>query len=325
MSFCTCSLVGLNGNTGINDNAKTFGETKAILVMRRKAKDGTPNQITSADLVAGKLPQSFLDEKLHHVDPTKRWYLLKFETVESVRDAPNTSQQGVGVNRILSQGNRPFRGTMYKPQETYHRNLAKLGKCSANLGFMKIDACGSLGGELKEGSTVLKPIPIGQNTWYIDSPSGTEAEDPLITVDFQYDRLFQDANFDMIPNESITDESGYLLSEAMGLQNVYVGFTVTSATEATLIFNLESGNFPNSAGVPGIDASDIELSNKTASTTVSLTSLTPTSTDGVYTAVFPSQTAGDVLTPVQTASGTNPNVYAKELLEFQKDVTDVAQ
>lgn len=302
--FCGCGAGGANANTGTNSGALTYKDTRGLLLMYRVADDGTENKVTESDFVNGVLPQSFVDGKLNHSDPSKRWYLIRGidDFTNDIAD-PNTEQLGDGNARITSLGTRTVNATIYNPQESYTRNLDKLS--CRELAYYGVDSCGTLGGEWLEGSTDFSPIPIARDTFYARLMYGNQAQKSKVMIQFENDRIFSDTDFDIIPDGAIGSGNDYLAKSAMSLTNMNVSVATISATGFVATLTAEAGNFNKSIKGNGWGASDFALYNNTSDAVVVITSATETATGtGVYTFVIPSQTSLDNLTLSGAITGT---------------------
>jgi hypothetical protein len=306
---CACGISGAESNLGFQSGALTFRFAKRFLIMRKYDKGGNLNNIKSTDLVAGKLPASFLTEKLYNSDPSKRWLLTpELDEVTDVRDAPITEQTGNSVERIVDLGNRSITANFLTPQEGYLRNLEKL-ECQ-DLAFYMIDNCGTIGGEWLEGGTILSPLPIGKDTFYAMPMPGTQSTKSKIQIQFQLDRTFADGDFDILPNGAIADGNEWLLRSGRSLQNVRVAISGISTTGFTAALTIDGGNYNKSIKAVGWTTSNFALYNNTDAGAVVITSATETvvGESGVYTFVIPSQTALDNLT---LSGAIASNVFVK--------------
>ena len=311
--FCGCGG-GLHGNTGIAPNAFTFKNIKGILLVPLVALDGTKNVIEESDFVDGKLPQSFINEKLAHADYSKRWYLIKdFEsTPTNERADPITEQVGNGNNRITDLGIRSLVATKQKENESEQRNYERLACLS--LGVYQIDRCGTLQGYAKSGATQFKPLPLGQ--FYTKPLPATESTTAQIQIQYEIKQTVADGDFDIIPSEFVTDTDGYLLDEAESLQNMLVEITSPTTTGFTAKLSVEAGNYVKRLNGTGWATSDFALQNKTTGSPIVITSATETvAGSGEYAFVIPAQTSSDVVVLSGAVSG---NVYVKTPYELQE-------
>ena len=102
LEICDCSNITL-GDIGRPGCKVSWKVLSGMIFMFTKDSDGNRNKIDIADT----LDQAYLDAKINHVDPTKRWYLTgQLYTIEGERAESNKFEASNGDLFKLSQGVR---------------------------------------------------------------------------------------------------------------------------------------------------------------------------------------------------------------------------
>lgn len=309
--FCGCGNSGKNANTGASKSILHLKRPALYILVQKFADDGTKNVINASDFVNGQLPAAFINGKLNHVDPSKRWYPVKdLRGVTNVREAPNVQGFDAGQNNIItSEGLRTVNATTISGNARYKNNLDKLA-CEG-LAFFEVDECGAIGGELeKSNEQILLPHPIAKRTFYTNLVKAQGTDGQTLAIQFEYDQISADARESIIPDNHI--ESDALDME--GLLNLIPAFSNITTTGFTLELFLEYGGFESAQKQTGLVAADFTLQNITTDAAVSIDTMTETSTKGVYEVTFAAQTSADVLELRQAFTGDK---YDKEGFELE--------
>ncbi len=313
--FCACTDTGANGNTGKSSASLQLKRASLYFLMYRFADDGTKNVINASDFINGVLPDTYIQEKINHIDPSKRWYpVIDLRAVTDVRAEPNTQSFDGGQNNIItSEGLRVINATVIDANAKYKKNLDKLA-CN-QLAYFMIDECGALGGETaKSDETILEPHPIAKKTFYVNLTRAQGTDGQTLLIQWEVDQISQDANECIAPAGSVETD----LLEVNGLLNLIATVSSISITGFTVALALEYGGFASKKAVSGLVAADFTIFNLTTDSAVVISTFTETSTAGTYDVTFAAQTAADVLELRQAFTG---NKYDKE--GFELDVPTI--
>lgn len=317
--FCACAQTQTNGNTGTSNAALQLKRPSCYYFVPTFADDGTKNVILSTDFDAnGKLPALFIEEKLNHADPSKRWYPVpNLRTTTNERADPETQSFDGGQNAVITaEGVRTVNATVIDANAKYKNNLDRLS-CKYRLSFFEIDECGSMGGEESANdSTIFEPHPIARKNFYtkLVKAQGTDAQTLMLM--FEYDQKSEDGKECIIPASAIDAE----LCDEEGLLNLLVGYSAIANAAFTATLKLEYGGFGGNIAQTGLVAADFVLKDLTAGVDIAITSVTE-SPDGTYAFVTAAMTAGNTMQLQIADDGTK---YTKPFEIQSKTFTAVA-
>ena len=184
-----CSCDGGIGNLGVPGCVETFGLSFRDIFMNTTAKDGTRNSIKSSDLVNGKVPASFLLEKLNEPDPSKRWYITpdNYEEVAPARTDRQTVESATGTIKSLRNGVKTFLGELWDVPSQWS---AKLNKASCNqISVFKIDEGGAMAGVSSNDGLEFFPLTIQKGSLNAESFDATPAKSAYTSVTYQLSRI----------------------------------------------------------------------------------------------------------------------------------------
>ena len=294
MEFCACEGSILNTRTPDKQRVATSGVK--FIAVRRKADDGTFNQIVATDTI----DEAYLLAKINDEDESKRWYPIgEFRNQEDVRADAVTETLSSGENILTQQGLRTYLGWLINYAPVYIKAL-KSFKCF-DFGVYIIDDCGSLTGSITKDGTALRPIRINNNNWNPTYVKGTPSVSAKIQLAFEFSQLEVDEDLRIIADDEMTAE----LLEAEGLLPLKAAISAEATTGfvAALTVDFDSFIVGSETVVPAWLAADFAILNKTTNTAVVITSVTE-APEGTYTFVIPAQSPADVLelTNVKTSA-----------------------
>ena len=313
--FCACGEGGVNGNTGRSSAELVQSQTFGYFLFPAFADDGTENVINANDFQGGKLPATFIQQKINEADESKRWRpILDFKSTTNERADPNTEQPTGGNAQITDLGVRSLMGQIWNTSPKLKKNLVKLA-CK-KLAFIYIDRCGTIWGNVSDSEPeVFRGILIADRTFESRYVAPTEGVVAKIDIMFEVDQIEDDGNLCAIPAGAI--ESNLL--KVNGLLNALVTITSPTTTGFTAKINLEYGGFANIEPVTGLVLADFLVTNLTANAVVVPTSVTESLVNkGSYDFVLPAQTANDVvsLSGAVVSGGALDGSYLKQGFEI---------
>lgn len=298
MSGATCTCFSGRSPLGLPSCVSSFGKDTTLITMDERASDGTYNEIALTDLVDGKLPQSFIDAKLNHADPTKLWSMsAQFNIVDPVR-AETIKEEIGGKPFPVRPGNLIWTGTIVAPP-AYLKAL-ETHTCGTNRVFFTVDAAGNLKGKKvlnSAGEWVLRGRKIENGTMDPMYNEGTKDEKEKVMLSFMVAETEKDSDFSFL-------SVGSMSFNFHSLQQIYVTVLKFEETLTTTEFVFSASNQFGSFGkenhVTGLLVADVDFYNETTLASITLTSLVetePTDTAaGYYTATAAApQTGGDVI------------------------------
>jgi len=313
--FCACGGDNTNGNTGKSVSALQLKRPSCYIFMATTANDGTKNTILESDFSNGVLPELFIQQKINHIDPSKRWYIVQdLRSVTNERADPERQSFDGGQNTVITaEGLRTVLATVVDANARYKKNLDRLA-CKYPLSFFEVDECGSLGGtENPKDSTIFEPHAIAKKTFYAKLMKAQGSDSQTLQISFEYSDVEDDADEDIIPSNSL----GVDLCKEDSLLNLLVSYSGIANTAFTATLNLEYGGFP-SIVQSGLLVADFKLLDTVTGLPVSLTSVTE-SPKGTYAFVSDAMTAGNAMQLQIADDGTK---YIKEGFEVQTKTFD---
>jgi len=312
--FCACAADSVNGNTGLSNAALSFGRLDCLYLVPTKADDGTKNTILASDFVNGVLPASYINEKLNHINPSKRWYPVKdLRSVTNERATPETQTFDGGQNSVITaKGLRTFVGFIPNVGAKYLKNLERIA-CQFGLSVFEIDECGALAGQVSPTeSTVLTPKPIASRTFNADLKKAQATDSGGIDIQYEYKSSMKDSNECIVPAGAL----GLDLCDQEGLLNLLATISNESTTGFTAALRLEYGGFPTGFPQTGLLPADFTIFNETTQlAVVILTAPEVPAGSGSYDFTFAGQTAADVLTLKQAFTSDKYDKEGFELVE----------
>lgn len=293
MSGSTCTCFSGKSPLGLPSCVPTFGKDTVLIVMDERAADGTYNEIKLTDLVAGKLPESFVTAKLNHDDQTKQWFMTSpFNVVDPVRASPVIEELG-GIPFPVRQGNLIWTGTIVAPP-AYLKAL-QTHTCGTNKVFFTVDAQGNLKGKKvlnDDGDMVFRGRKIETGTMYPMYNEGTKDEKEKIMLVFMVSETENDADFSFL-------SVGSMSFNFHSLPKIYVTVlditTTLTTTEFTFTATNQFGSFGEEIHVPGLTDVDFDLYNNTDELAVTILTLVEDAVAETYTVTYGAQTEGDEL------------------------------
>ena len=325
MGFCNCN--GLTAyNTGSPSAAKLPKVAASVILLRRTADDGTLNQIAASDLVDGKLPSGYVEERINAVDPSRRWFVARaIDDVEDEVGDPITESRTGGVDSIVDKGVRTFAGVFLGKGVPFLAALESLA--CGDVGVYYIDSCGALVGQRNASGTALRPLPIASNTLFPRLVPATGETLPKIHVMWNFDkRRQQDALIDYLPESALNLTDGDAL-ELDGLLTVNGSASASTTAGVTVALTTDYGSFGNKQPATGWTAADIVITNlDDGGAVVAIDTMTETSFgSGIYEITYDvAQTATDTLRVSPAVDGTAPAEFFErtgfELVAFEYEV-----
>ena len=284
---CSCSLTG---NTGLPNCETIESVAKKVIWVPLFKSDGTANNI---DLSSDTLNQAFFDSKTEDLDAQQRWYPspeIKNIVDERGDDIVETADDTTDF--FVQEGSRTFTGLIFKQSPRYLKNLRGL-RCQ-KLGAYIIDKNGNLIGNGKEGSNILSPIVINEETLRFKLVKATDTTVQKVQIDWTWDSLENDADIAMITANNV-DIDLFTLKGLLDANATLVG----TVSQTGFVFTLTSdyGSHGNKDTIDGQLLADFAVFNITddpTETTNILTAVTE-SPDGTYTTTYASQDVSDVL------------------------------
>ena len=225
MKGCECN-VGIS-NTGRPNCVPLFSITSSMIVVPKKANDGTLNRI---DLNA---PIPVWADLINEADESKRWFPLpSFENVELPKADSQFEESNSGKMAFLRQGKRSFSGELWAEDST----PTFLGKLEASrcvdFGVYIIDVNGNLIGSEIDG--FLYPIDVDNQSWNPIFMFATDSTVQKIMLTFDVNRLFDESTMYMITG----GEAGIDFGTLEGLIDVVLT-VVGTVGQATTTLNAE--------------------------------------------------------------------------------------
>jgi len=302
MSASGCvQCTGTLKNTGIPSGVKPFGLPKGKGFMSLLAKDGTRNYI---DPFSATLEQDILDA-VNNPDPSKRLYLFN-----NINNASAPEADAIFSTTDLNERFKTANGitnVLWEMRGVTEQFFAKVQDQCVDFGEYEFDICSNMKGQL-EADNLLYPRPVNKNSYQAKFTGATATEPSMVTFNYDYEYTTSDAN------QWYIDFSEFGVNPPLQLKSLIdVVLTVTpvSATDLTVVASFDYGTANQRKPWVGALAADITGANLTTPASFALTSLTPTATDGTYTAVTPAQTTSDdcTLTAFHAATGVLLNGY----------------
>lgn len=303
MEFCACN--GSILNTGTPNKQRVVASGVKLIAVPVKADDGTFNEIAAAEVVN----QTYVDALINNEDPSKRWYPIgAFRNEEDVRADPTTESFSDGGSVVTQQGVRSYTGWLVNFAPAYLDALESL-KCQ-DFGLFVVDSCGGLNGAVTPDGTALRPIKVNANSWNPTYVKATPTVSAKVQLAFEFSQLERDKYLRVISEDEATAD----LLAVEGLLPLAASISGEATTGFVSAITVDFDLFLDASQevVPGWDAADFALQNKTDNAAITITSVTE-APEGTYTFVIPSQTAADVLelTNVKT-SGQKPGFGLKQ-------------
>jgi hypothetical protein len=268
-------------NTGKQGKLKPMGYMRAGYFVALVANDGTRN---SLDLSAQDLDAELLG-KLSHVDPSKRWY--KVDDINNVagEQAENTFWTSeTNARSSVMDGIRNMNFDMLNINHDYFRQVASM---CVEFGFVPVDKCGNMLGEVNEDETEFYPREANERSYTARYVNETPSTPAWIHIDFDFDEDTSDASQTMLSVDSFTAVNPL---KAKSMLDVEFGITVDSATELTVKANLIFGTIGNRIPVIGLgtEMANFDIVDSVTGVSVgSPTGIATTGLDDVYTFTIP--------------------------------------
>lgn len=303
MAVAGCICAGKMSNTGIPD-VKPFGVVKGKGFMPLVADDGTRNKLdpTSATLEADILAA------VNNPDPSKRLYLFNnIQNATAPEADPTFATTDLNERFLTAQG---VTNVLWEQWGVSEQFFAKVASQCVSFGEYEIDICGNLKGQL-ESDGMLYPRPVNKSSYKAKFTPATATTVSMVGFNYDYEYTTTDA------------DQWYIAFGAFGANNpldlksmidVNLVITPVSATDLTVVASFDYGTANLRKPWVGAIAADITGANLTTPASFALTSLTPTATDGTYTAVTPAQTTSDdcTLTAFHAATGVLLNGFESD-------------
>ncbi len=294
---CSCSKpIGNTGNVDCGDYIP--GPTTSEYYMRTYADDGTLNEI---DFATATLNQAYVDAKINHADPSKRWYpILNIKNFDDPREASTFKTFDDGSKFKTQKGTRAVSYVIPLASMPWFGQIEELG-CQQMSKFKIDDAGAMLGKEL--AARVLKFIPIMMAKGTFDAIAvNAKAQDiQQVMISYDIDRREKDANIRAITPDQFDDVD---LNDQPGLLDVEV--VVLTCGQTSMTFELRT-KFGNGLGrvldegllvaelISSVGAATSKIRNTTTNADVAVTGLTEDAEGGSYTITYASQTLTNVL------------------------------
>ena len=276
MKICaTCD--GRVKNTANINSVKPFGRTVAGYIVPLNDSDGVRNFL---DLNASDLDAELLG-LVNHQDPMKRWYPIRNlknvapEQAEDTFATDDTNQRFKTLNGI-----KTFNAEVWGVTNTF---FAQIEDQCIPFGFVPVDDCGNLKGEVNSDYTEFYPRLVNDQSYsarYMD----TTASDPAkATFSFDYDLLSTDGTQEMLGFSSFTDINPAQLEGMLDVNIDVVSNASSSTIEIDMYYNF--GAILNKKKFTGADETLFDINNVTQGTPIAIDTFTDNG-NGSYTIVY---------------------------------------
>ncbi len=259
--------------------------------MRTIADDGTVNSIKATDFVNGVLPDAFIQAKINHIDPSKRWYITpKINTVTDVRADPVTFDKD-GIPIFVAQGPRTFVGSFYeKDGSPTFAGVLNSFQCQ-DISFYEISLEGAIVGS--DNDTEMLPTAIETGTFYSTVVKKNVTDPNSVQLTFAVNELVRDENIIQIGASAI--ETNMLTQKGLiDGTGVALAAPVITTTTVRIDLNYVYGDFPSKLPWKGVVSVDFSpdngvttdsVFNETASANLAINTVTEVA-DGIYDLVL---------------------------------------
>jgi hypothetical protein len=274
--------------------------TKKTILVPIFADDGTRNKV----LLTSVLNQTFFDNLVNHVDPSKRWFPLpEIKNVEDVR-GENISETFEDQSSVfIQEGNRSFKAWMIGSSGTGAGSPQLKAKIEAarcvEIGVYIIDKAGNLIGKISSDGLSLEPIAVDSQSVSAKLIKTTDSTIQKLELMFNFSADECDEDLRMITE---AEQGGANLLGLRGLLNIDSIIDNETTTSFTAELITEYGTPINKGHDKGLVIGDFALFNVTDNLAVVITTVVE-SPDGTYTFTFPAQTSADVLRLTPTKAG----------------------
>jgi hypothetical protein len=303
LEICDCSNITL-GDIGRPGCKVSWKVLSGMIFMFTKDSDGNRNKIDIADT----LDQAYLDAKINHVDPTKRWYLTgQLYTIEGERAESNKFEASNGDLFKLSQGVRNRKAEVLDQGPELMEEYVKFG--CPQISFFDIDEVQNLRGSY-DGSDLATLYPIRVQKGSVDiiyfEPTADKVEG--FSIAFNIDPREKDEYLRTINKSDIAAD----LLGSESLLGVTATYSNITATTVDLTLSLKYGSFVDPVAMEGLVTTDIfdivggtasSIRNETTSTAIPVTAVEISA--GVYQLTFAAQTATNIMSCAPLKDGFN--------------------
>ena len=298
-----CNLTLNNTGTGCTPLLQVL---KKLILVPIFDNTGAKNRI---DLSA-TLNQAYFDALVNEPEPTKRWYPLPFMKDADANRAENITENFKDGSKIfIQQGAKSFTAVIIE-KDAPARLLKKMNPFrTIEFGVYGIDKDNNLIGMLNVAG-FLDPIRVDASSWAPRFVEATDTTSQKIMLQFEWHINEKDENLDMVTPAELV--AGTDIVNLDGLLDVSLEFSNTATTGFRVELDTDYGTQLNPIRDEGRVAADFistvtaatsKVRNTTTNADVSITSVTETSTKGIYDVVYAAQSSGDVIEVTLTKAG----------------------
>lgn len=309
---CTCEYGFSNSGT---DNTPLIKVAKKMIVLPLYDSTGERNKIPFASVFNQAFWQALVDQ----TDKTKRYYPLpEMKNVEDTRGASTIETMEDNSKVFIQQGARDFKALFVQaPQQLI--NVLQSYRCD-EVGVFFIDLCNNVVGSIGNDQDAceplyLYPIRIDQNSIDPIFMKMTDKASQKIELNFSFHMDENDGDLRVITQA----EAGYNVSLLRGLLDVCAEFSNITTTGFRVALRLIGFGTPITPLMDkGLLAANFTLYNETDSAPIVITSITETvpGVSGLYDAVIPAQTIGDVLELTPSKSGRDYTLVVENTFQI---------
>ncbi|MAF43739.1 MAG: hypothetical protein CMI54_06190 [Parcubacteria group bacterium] len=298
IGICTCA--GNINNLGEPDCLVELQAPSQLWFSLRTKVDGSDNVIDPSQTLDQTYFETFL-----HADEAKDRYLplLSVKNFTPEADDATTDEASDGSIEIINEGINKVTYTVWTKDPYKFKKKINTLKCQ-KLQYHVVDRAGNLLGE-QDSNGMLAGRKIAVNTMVAKVIAKSDDGTNKFELSFTLERSSGDEKVDYITSTDVV--SPYSLVDVEPLKDVNITHSgVPTTTSMTFSLALDHGSMASRIAVEGLTTSHLEGYDTVGDTTV--TFLTLTDVDGLYTATYAAETAGDTIR-VQGISTTVQNGF----------------
>lgn len=285
IGICTCE--GNINNLGEPDCLVELQAPSQLWFSLRTKVDGSDNVIDPT----ATLDQTYFETFLHADEAKDRYLpLLKVKNFTPEQDDDTTDEASDGSIEIINQGIVRATYTVWTKDPYKFKAKIKTLAC-LSLQLHIVDRDGNLIGE-EDANGKLAGRKIAINTMSVRVMPKSDDGTNKFELSFEYERSSSDDKVDYITASDVV--SPYVLTNVKPLKDVNITHSgIPSTTSMTFTLALDSGSLASRIAVEGLTTTELEGYDTVGDTTV--TFLTCTDVDGLYTATYAAETIGDTI------------------------------